>query len=658
MRKPFITTQSKCHNIGIPIQHWQLRDMLVGVQGEIQVNEEEDSREIEKIENSTVSEGNKDKIGNWKETKPMGTYSTLFFPRANSILYYQPHLYQKEAKNPKALLDNLGFYPISIDCNQEMVLAGGQKGQFALVKHKIFERQSKDPFDPNSIIISTTGSSINNSVKIVTFDRNNLNFLFCNNDNCCRIFNEEMRLIRELKHNWPVNYCAVSGEQNFLYEKNMDELFTDLKDREKFIRKTDKSTRYLVTVGDTPYFNLYSYRHSIDFISTCKLNTDGGFKIVWHPNDNNFAICTQDGWCYMWDVRKLNKEVMKTKNDVKSDHKSDDVSSIANKDVVGCDINSKSNVKPSSENENYSLQNFEENVDSSSQDVALVAHLTQYTTKKQNELSEDSISAGQSVVKNTEMDKTALNTKYVQNEKLNRIDFTRLDHPVSHFIVRPGRTVQISDQVTEESDEKCSDECAGDKNLDHLNRIISRDPPLKAHLNNKRNIKMENSRLDEDTKHQSNTITERNNVYSPVTFKSSQSGLKGAIRNVIFYGDMLIFSEHTDKIQLIDLKGKLDQGLFSSNELLRNSCDAQSRYGFNTFKDSAPTLVSKVNKFSGPVPVDHTLNYYPFLQTQTLTLANTQITGMTVLDNSLFVASGDGIYEWRMDGEYIKSWIF
>lgn len=590
---------------------------------------------------------------------PAGTTSTLFFPRANSILYYQPHL--SEYKSPVPLVDNLNFFPISIDCNEKLVLVGGQKGQFALVKHGIFENGTTNEL----LMMSTIGTSINNSVKIIQYG-SVLNLLFCNNDNRLRIFDDQMRLVQELKHDWPVNYCAVSGEQNDLYQEYVNKLLIgtdginnqhtdglgdsdnracsedrtgsdnrpgsedtyasnnrsdhkyDWPDTKQYGNKDEMnhpkqtSSKYLVTVGDTPYFNLYSYGQTTTLIDTFKLHTDGGFKVVWHTNGNNFAICTQDGWCYIWDVRMMDRNM---------DRKS-----------MGCMGTGprgrccKSMDRNNTHTDNTHSESMQDGSDSHNA----------YSNKGPSPKSKE-----------------------------RRIDFTRLTHPVSHFIVRPGLTVEtFNRQAIDEGD------------LSNLKGIISRDPPPyeeQSESNSELNMDSEpdtimrgsDSELNKDSEptceplniepvtdsHMETPLSNcesphiAHDEYIPITFHSTQPGLKGAIRNVIFHGDMLIFSEHTDKIQMIDLKGVLDQRLFRMG------------HGLENMGTSHGSIISSiVSHTTCSIPIDHTLNYYPFLRTQPLTISNTQITGMAILDGALFVASGDGIYEWNIDGDYTYSW--
>lgn len=215
----FIKPGTKEHSIPVPVQHWQLRDML------------------------------------------KSTNDALIFCQGNKI-----NKYSVEDKKITELLTDLSFFPTSISATETLLIVGGQKGQYALKN-----------LETGQLIVGTVGHAINNAVKICNFN-NQINFLFCNNDNTIRRYSSDtLEEIQVIEHPWPVNNCEMSP-----------------------------NGKHLVSVGDTNqmfFFNVEDdrlVRHK-----NLKNMEDGGFKVSWKGCSSMFAVSTQDGYVCVYDTRKL-----------------------------------------------------------------------------------------------------------------------------------------------------------------------------------------------------------------------------------------------------------------------------------------------------------------------------------------------------------------
>ncbi|ELA47289.1 hypothetical protein VCUG_01173 [Vavraia culicis subsp. floridensis] len=148
----FVQPECLEHSIAVPVQHWQLRDML------------------------------------------KGTSNSLVFCQGNKVCKFNV---------PTGALDDiitdLSFFPTSISATDSLVVVGGQKGQYA-VKNLENER----------FVLGTVGHAINNAVKICEFN-GETNFLFCNNDNTIRRYSyDSLDELEMITHPWPVNNCEMS----------------------------------------------------------------------------------------------------------------------------------------------------------------------------------------------------------------------------------------------------------------------------------------------------------------------------------------------------------------------------------------------------------------------------------------------------------------
>lgn len=167
--------QPECieHSIAVPVQHWQLRDML------------------------------------------KSTSNSLIFCQGNKVCKFNVN------KNSlDDIITDLSFFPTSISATDTLVVVGGQKGQYA-VKNLVADR----------FILGTIGQAINNAVKICNF-KDETNFLFCNNDNTIRRYSyDNLEEIEVINHPWPVNNCEMSldgkhlvsvGDTNQLFYFNIE----------------------------------------------------------------------------------------------------------------------------------------------------------------------------------------------------------------------------------------------------------------------------------------------------------------------------------------------------------------------------------------------------------------------------------------------------
>lgn len=149
----FITKDPITHDISIPINHWQLRDML--------------------------------------KLHPDGVvYSDI-----NRL-----NIYNLKTKKRNVLLDNIGFQPTALTQYKDITIIAGNKGQLEILG-KTHQKE-------------TIGNTINNAVQVYG-DPPKL--MVCSNDGTIKILDlETLKPVQILHHHCPINNCEVSPDGKML----------------------------------------------------------------------------------------------------------------------------------------------------------------------------------------------------------------------------------------------------------------------------------------------------------------------------------------------------------------------------------------------------------------------------------------------------------
>lgn len=146
----FVSKSATIYKIYIPIQHWQLRDMIK-------------------------------------------THKNGFIYSDNHSL----NSYNTKTKMSNQVITNIGFQPTCISHLDEIYAVGGSKGQVCIKSLQTYKGQ--------------TGHTINNGVHL--FNKNGYKMLVSNNDATIRIFDvETLTLIQTLDHGYAINNAEVSPD--------------------------------------------------------------------------------------------------------------------------------------------------------------------------------------------------------------------------------------------------------------------------------------------------------------------------------------------------------------------------------------------------------------------------------------------------------------
>jgi len=151
-----LKNKNKEYEIPVPIQHWQLRDMLKAKNGK------------------------------------------LYFCQGNKICSFSP-----EDEQLSILKDDLLFFPTSLDVSDNLCVVGGQKGQFVYLNLNNNKREE-----------GVSSEAINNAVKIYEDIQT---IVFCSNDSTVKFFDSNtFKMSYKIKHEWPVNNCEFSYNRKYL----------------------------------------------------------------------------------------------------------------------------------------------------------------------------------------------------------------------------------------------------------------------------------------------------------------------------------------------------------------------------------------------------------------------------------------------------------
>lgn len=168
----------------------------------------------------------------------------------------------------KIVMNDLSFYPVCMNIKDNIVLVGGIRGQYAL------KNLSNGNFK-----IGNIGPTAINSIRFWNND-----IYLCTNNNSIMVYDINMEYKNIIPHKWFVNNCEFNH-----------------------------SGSILASVGDSSKVDLFDVRNGFKRIQTLQTTNDSGFKISWDPNSIKFAVCTQDGYMCLFDIRNYNKELFKSK---------------------------------------------------------------------------------------------------------------------------------------------------------------------------------------------------------------------------------------------------------------------------------------------------------------------------------------------------------
>lgn len=178
----------------------------------------------------------------------------LIYPRTCNIISFDTI-----ENSTMPVLEDIDFFPTALFVKDEFLIVGGSRGNL-----KVKNLSSGE----------TISSSVSNSINNNIFMHNNKIYI-CNNDRTLKTVSLDLKTISSINHIAQVNSCAVSPDG-----------------------------KYLVVVGDSNDVFLYSIEGDDHRpIKKLKLMEDGGFSVSWNSMSTNFAVGTQDGYCFIWDIR-------------------------------------------------------------------------------------------------------------------------------------------------------------------------------------------------------------------------------------------------------------------------------------------------------------------------------------------------------------------
>jgi WD40 repeat protein len=182
-----------------------------------------------------------------------------------------------------SLVQSLDFLVASFCVRHGYMAAGGHDSQLTVKDLKTNELVNNAP----------VGGAINNACNIAKHRNGDILLFASNNDNTIKVFSlqsSNMLQMTILQQAVPINYTAVSPDG-----------------------------KYMASVGDNSYVNLYEMRDSRTFIPVAKMSEyyDGGFSCCFDASSTQLAAASQDGTVAIWDLRKVSTPLAKLHSEQK-----------------------------------------------------------------------------------------------------------------------------------------------------------------------------------------------------------------------------------------------------------------------------------------------------------------------------------------------------
>ncbi|KAI9260798.1 WD40-repeat-containing domain protein [Sporodiniella umbellata] len=187
----------------------------------------------------------------------------LFVPVGNDIVKYDYTTGKKDL-----LLEDIGYKSTCIASGFGYLAAGGQHGDLIL-------KDTKSDYE--RCITSSPGCTINNGLCFSRCSNGEKRLLVSNNDSSIRVFSvPDLNLIDTINFKTPVNNTCVSP------------------DGEKMVAVGDDNSVHL--------FNI-SFSGKYELVRTMTVSKDANFSVAWNHASDKFAVSSQDGSVYVWDIR-------------------------------------------------------------------------------------------------------------------------------------------------------------------------------------------------------------------------------------------------------------------------------------------------------------------------------------------------------------------
>ncbi|KAG0442788.1 hypothetical protein DMUE_0008 [Dictyocoela muelleri] len=186
----------------------------------------------------------------------------LLFCQEDKVMLFSP-----TKNNVKMLMTELPFNPVCLTSKDDFVCVGGIRGNYALKNLKA-----------GNIKCGNVGATAVNSIRI-----NDDDMFICVNKNAIIVLNLKMDYLFDIPHKWAVNNCELSPNKEFL-----------------------------ISVGDSNFVNIIDPKDNFKIVNSTQTISDSGFKVSWDPTSIYFAVCAQDSYTCVFDIRNLKKEIFKS----------------------------------------------------------------------------------------------------------------------------------------------------------------------------------------------------------------------------------------------------------------------------------------------------------------------------------------------------------
>lgn len=190
--------------------------------------------------------------------------SDLFLVYGNSVIRYNAATQQGTQ-----LLKDLAHAPSAMTVKYNYLATGNQRSH-------VFVQN----LDTNHTGHVSVGGSINNAIEI-SKHLNDTRLLVCNNDQMIKIFSlPSLVKVDQIAYPVSVNYSAVSHDE-----------------------------RKMVVVGDSNQVFLHDvseatpYKRIATLTTTSNPSKGASFSCSWNANSDKFAVASQDGFVFVWDIR-------------------------------------------------------------------------------------------------------------------------------------------------------------------------------------------------------------------------------------------------------------------------------------------------------------------------------------------------------------------
>ncbi|KAJ5075163.1 hypothetical protein M0811_07514 [Anaeramoeba ignava] len=189
----------------------------------------------------------------------------IFFTRESMVKSYD---FSSQATET---VMELSYAPTSLAVGQGFLATGSSDSKLT-----VRNLATKD-----QIFHSNIGGSINNGLHISNAFRGQLSIFVANNDETIKVFRltqSSVQLVHTTNFNVAVNQMSLSYDG-----------------------------KTLVAVTDSHDVFLVDPQQEYTILNTLKGPQDANFSVSWSPDSNYFAVGSQDGCCYIWDIRNFNK---------------------------------------------------------------------------------------------------------------------------------------------------------------------------------------------------------------------------------------------------------------------------------------------------------------------------------------------------------------